>query len=338
MKTRAKKTVKSRGLRFVNFSSNVNGAGFSCVNDCSLQNEYVVNDEQTHTVPYKLSLNVDDLINPSKTSRRLKKTKDPPRPQNSFVLFRRDFEVKYRLLHKDEKIVSKKISSLAAKSWNIQPPSVKSFFKQLEFKAFNKHKEMFPDYRYQPNKKKQTPNNVLGESCLDLMTLQSQAIEIPIQTSTLLDVPTAKVSDNITTDVVDASNTFIQEDGSNYTFIQEDDSNYTFIQEDGSNYTFIQEDDSNYTFIQADDSNYTFTQEDDTSYSFNNTFIQEDDSCYSFNNTFIQEVCFDYCFNNNTSPSCNTDFFVPASYNTALFEAGGINYYVSSVSSSNFTS
>ncbi|KAF0414352.1 MATA-HMG [Gigaspora margarita] len=318
MKTRAKKTAKSRGIRFVNFSSNVTGAGFSCVNDCSLQNEYVVNDEQTHTVPYKLSLNVDDLINPSKTSRRLKKTKDPPRPQNSFVLFRRDFEVKYRLLHKDEKIVSKKISSLAAESWNIQPPSVKSFFKQLEFKAFNKHKEMFPNYRYQPNKKKQTPNNVLGESCLDLMTLQSQAIEIPIQTSTIFDVPTAKVSDNITTDVVDASNTFIQEDGSNYTFIQEDDSNYTFIQEDDSNYTFI--------------------QEDYTSYSFNNTFIQEDDTCYSFNNTFIQEVFFDYCFNNNTSPSCNTDFFVPASYNTALFEAGDINYYVSSVNSSNFTS
>ncbi|RIB18093.1 hypothetical protein C2G38_1893100, partial [Gigaspora rosea] len=77
-----------------------------------------------------------------------------PRPQNSFVLFRKDFEAKYRLLHKDENIFSKKISSLAALSWNKQPPSVRFYFKQLENKALNKHQEMFPNYRYRPNKKK----------------------------------------------------------------------------------------------------------------------------------------------------------------------------------------
>ncbi|CAG8828524.1 29503_t:CDS:2, partial [Gigaspora margarita] len=186
-KKKANKTAKGRGFRFVNFTSNVTRAGFSCANDSSLQNEYAVNDEQTHTVPYEVSLNVDDLIYPSKTSRRSKNNNDPPRPQNSFVLFRRDFEAKYRLFHKGEKIGSKKISSLAAESWNAKPPFVRSFFKQSEFEALNKHKKMFPHYRYRPNKKKQTLNNVLGESCLNFVTLQSQVIEIPTQTSTILD-------------------------------------------------------------------------------------------------------------------------------------------------------
>ncbi|KAF0538241.1 MATA-HMG [Gigaspora margarita] len=161
-----------------------------------------------HTVPYEFSLNFDDLIYSSKTSRRSKNNNDPPGPQDSFVLFRKDFEAKYRLLHKGEKIVSKKISSLAAESWNVQPPFLKSFFKQLEFEALNKHKEMSPHYRYRPSKKKKPSNNVLGEICLNFVTLQSQVIEIPTQTSTILDVPTAKVSDNNTIDVVDDSNTF----------------------------------------------------------------------------------------------------------------------------------
>ncbi|RIB18092.1 hypothetical protein C2G38_1911169, partial [Gigaspora rosea] len=77
-----------------------------------------------------------------------------PRPQNSFVLFRRDFEAKYRSQHKNETIFSKEISSLAALSWNKQPPSVRFYFKQLENKALEKHKELFPHYRYRPNKKK----------------------------------------------------------------------------------------------------------------------------------------------------------------------------------------
>ncbi|RIB21084.1 hypothetical protein C2G38_2177559 [Gigaspora rosea] len=208
MKQKASKTAKRRGFRFVNFTSNVTGTGFSLEKDCSLQNEYVVNDNQTYSAPYEFSLNVDDLINPSKTSRRSKNNNNPPRPQNSFLLFRKDFEAKYRSLHKGEKIFAKKVSSLAAENWKEQSPLVKWLFKQLEFEALNKHKEMFPQYRYRPNKKKQSPNNILGGSYLNCVTLQSQFIEIPTQPSTSLDVFTAKVSDNNTTDIVDDSNTF----------------------------------------------------------------------------------------------------------------------------------
>ncbi|CAG8556926.1 38665_t:CDS:1 [Gigaspora margarita] len=265
MKQRASKTAKSRDIRFVSIiTSNVTRVGSSCANGYSFQNEYVINDEQTNSAPYKLSLNVENLINPSKTSRRSKKTNDPPRPQNSFVLFRRDFEAKYRLLHKGEKIFSKKISSLAAKYWNVQPSSVRGFFKNLECMALDKHKKMFPHYRYRPNKKKQNHNSALGENCLNFVTSQPQVIGTPTQTSTILDEPTAKVSDNNTNNVVDDSNTFIQEDN--------------------------------------------------FSYNFNNTFNQDD---------------FNYYFNNNTFLSCNNDFFYPASYNNALFEADDINYYIS---------
>ncbi|RIB28444.1 hypothetical protein C2G38_1898493, partial [Gigaspora rosea] len=75
-----------------------------------------------------------------------------PRPQNSFLLFRKDFAARHRSLHKGKKISSKEISTLAAERWNEQPPSVRLFFRQLELKALDKHKELFPNYRYQPNK------------------------------------------------------------------------------------------------------------------------------------------------------------------------------------------
>ncbi|CAG8725079.1 11306_t:CDS:2, partial [Dentiscutata heterogama] len=185
MKKRASKTAKSRGIRFVNITPNVTRAGSSsCVNGYSLQNEYVINDEQPRTVqvPYELTLNVDDLIYPSKNSRRSKKTDDPPRPQNSFLLFRRDFEAKYRLLHKNEKIFSKKISTLAAE-------------------------------RYKPNKKKQDPNVL--EGTLTFVTSQSQDIEIPTQSSNILE---KKVFENKTKDVMYDSNTYIHKEENTFDY------------------------------------------------------------------------------------------------------------------------
>ncbi|CAG8791525.1 8457_t:CDS:1, partial [Dentiscutata erythropus] len=116
MTTRTSKTAKSRGFRFVNITPNVTRSGSpSCVNGRSL---YVFNDEQLYTfqVPYQLTLNEKDLIYPSSRSR---KTGDPP---DSFLLFRKDFVAKYQLLHQNETICPKKISSLAAARWNEQPP------------------------------------------------------------------------------------------------------------------------------------------------------------------------------------------------------------------------
>ncbi|CAG8788765.1 32148_t:CDS:1, partial [Racocetra persica] len=160
-----------------------------------------------HTVPapYELTIDADELIYPSTNSRRSKKTNEPPRPQNSFLLFRKDFEAKYRSLHKGEKIIAKKISSLAAQRWSEQPPSVRIFFKQLEIKALKKHKEMFPNYRYQPNKKKQDlKNNVLEDAnCLNSGTLSPQSVESSGPSSESLDPSTTNSQD-----VVHDINTF----------------------------------------------------------------------------------------------------------------------------------
>ncbi|CAG8790666.1 15281_t:CDS:2, partial [Dentiscutata erythropus] len=65
-----------------------------------------------------------------------------------------------------------------AERWSIQPPLVRIYFKQLEQEALKKHSEMYPNYKYRPNKKKQDLN-VLEES-LTFVTSQSQ---IPTQSS-----------------------------------------------------------------------------------------------------------------------------------------------------------
>ncbi|CAG8766417.1 26541_t:CDS:1 [Dentiscutata erythropus] len=245
MKKRASKTAKSRDIRFVNITPNVTRAGSSsCVNGHSLQNEYAINE---------LTLDVENLIYPSNNLRRSRKTDDPPRPQNSFLLFRKDFVAKYRLLHQNEKISLIKISKLAAERWNVQPPSVRIFFKQLELKALKKHKEMYPNYRYSPNKKKKNPN-VLGGN-FSFVTSQSQDIEIPTQPSDILET---KVFDNNTYDVMYDSNTYFQkeEDSFNYNY------NNTFLTHGSDFYFDIPEPASfNTAFFEANDiNNYFFSE------------------------------------------------------------------------------
>ncbi|CAG8714253.1 13016_t:CDS:2 [Cetraspora pellucida] len=196
---KANKTAKSRGIRFVsNITPNVTGAGsrISCADGISLQNEYVINDEQLHTVPapYELTLDVDELIYPSNNPRRYKKTNDPPRPQNSFLLFRKDFEAKYRSLHQGEKIIAKKISSLAAQRWNEQPPS--------------------------PNKKKDFKNNGSEKinNYLNSKTLPQPGAENSDQSPEIVNSSTTDASYVSSQDVVYDTNTFIIQNNYDYGF------------------------------------------------------------------------------------------------------------------------
>ncbi|CAG8822704.1 23339_t:CDS:1, partial [Gigaspora margarita] len=248
MKIKANKTAKSRGIRFVNITSNV---GSPRADGC-FHNEYVINDEQAHTVraPYELTLNIDEIIYPSKNPYRSTKTDEPPRPQNSFLLFRKDFEAKHRSLHKGEKISSQKISSLAAERWNKQPPSVRLFFRKLEDKALEKHKEMYPNYRYQPNKKKQDhPNNVIEENLLNFETFQSQ--DTPTQPSNILETYTTSVSGHNTENIVYDSNIFFQDYFNYFNYNLIDD--HTFFSY--NNYFFVDIFDpalSNTTLVEAD--------------------------------------------------------------------------------------
>ncbi|CAG8531825.1 8372_t:CDS:1 [Cetraspora pellucida] len=106
--------------------------------------------------PYQLTLEIDELISPPKNSRKAKKflknphTSSPPRPQNAFVLFRRDFYAKLRI--EGIKMKNGDISRLASEEWHKQPKEVLRYFEILEQLAKDKHNEMYPDYKYSPQK------------------------------------------------------------------------------------------------------------------------------------------------------------------------------------------
>ncbi|CAG8439117.1 9263_t:CDS:2 [Funneliformis caledonium] len=107
-------------------------------------------------VPYVLTLPLEELLVP-KLSIRGK----IPRPQNAWMLFRKDFTAGIKLLpmHDNKKLCVQEISSLASKSWKQQPPEVKQFFEILRMAAKETHNLHYPNYRYRPERKlkKNTP-------------------------------------------------------------------------------------------------------------------------------------------------------------------------------------
>ncbi|CAG8688733.1 15017_t:CDS:1, partial [Racocetra fulgida] len=106
--------------------------------------------------PYQLTIEIEELVSPPKNSRKAKKfqknphSTSPPRPQNDFILFRRDFYAKLRV--EGIKMKNGDISRLVSEVWNQQPNEVRRYFKLLEKLAIERHNEAFPDYKYSPKK------------------------------------------------------------------------------------------------------------------------------------------------------------------------------------------
>ncbi|CAG8812165.1 33615_t:CDS:2, partial [Racocetra persica] len=162
------------GIQFVsNITPNIGSQMFRA-DGVSFQNEYVINDEQLHAVPAPYELTID----------------------NSFLLFRKDFEAKYRSLHKGEKIFSPNISSLASQSWSEQPPSVRMFFKQLENKALKKHKDMFPNYQYKPQ-----DANFLNSWTLPLQSVENSGPSPETSTTNVLYLNSQDDSQDVVHDI-----------------------------------------------------------------------------------------------------------------------------------------
>ncbi|KAF0507833.1 MATA-HMG [Gigaspora margarita] len=121
----------------------------------SIDNELLSN-----SPPYVLTLEVEELISPPSNSRRATKfrknpsSSPPPRPQNAYVLFRRDFIAKMK--QQGMKMTFADVSRLAIEEWRKLPAEVLRYFEILEQLAKDKHKEIYLDYRYspKPNKKK----------------------------------------------------------------------------------------------------------------------------------------------------------------------------------------
>ncbi|CAG8509733.1 6063_t:CDS:2 [Racocetra fulgida] len=91
--------------------------------------------QQVANPPYRLVLPLDILLAPSRRS-----LTHLPRPQNSFLLFRKDYNERIRLSNrnKSKKLSVKTISENAKLEWSQQPLIVKNFFKVLAKEA-DKH-------------------------------------------------------------------------------------------------------------------------------------------------------------------------------------------------------
>jgi len=100
--------------------------------------------------PYILTVSLDILLDPTYNQR-----KSLPRSQNSFILFRRDFEGRLRAESPNKSYTIHEISRIAGKEWKTQPDLVKLYFAVLAKLAQERHRFAFPGYTYKPRRTKQ---------------------------------------------------------------------------------------------------------------------------------------------------------------------------------------
>ncbi|CAG8584088.1 7442_t:CDS:1 [Paraglomus occultum] len=97
--------------------------------------------------PYLLTVDLGVLIDPTYHQR-----KNHPRSQNSFILFRRDFEGRLRAQFPNRSYTIYEVSKIAGNYWNMQPDLVKFYFNILSKLAKERHRLAFPDYVYKPKR------------------------------------------------------------------------------------------------------------------------------------------------------------------------------------------
>ncbi|CAG8452065.1 12834_t:CDS:1 [Ambispora gerdemannii] len=103
--------------------------------------------------PYQLTLSIDEL-----TTSAVKKHlnfENPPRPQNSWIIFRKDYEATLRRRRSpDVKQEVKHTAQECSLKWRQLSSEVKHFFKILEKIACENHKRIYPNYKYKPKNAK----------------------------------------------------------------------------------------------------------------------------------------------------------------------------------------
>ncbi|CAG8530526.1 5306_t:CDS:1 [Paraglomus brasilianum] len=101
--------------------------------------------------PYILNITLDCLIDPRRRQSNGQDSK-PPRPSNSWILFRTNFAS--GLQSQDSNCVQH-VSKMASKDWKNQPMVVKQYFNALAKLARQWHKEAYPGYTFRPRRQKQ---------------------------------------------------------------------------------------------------------------------------------------------------------------------------------------
>jgi len=100
--------------------------------------------------PYQLTVPLDDLL----TSRQ-KSDGTIPRPKNSFMLFRIDYNARIKAQASlPPNMTVCETSVIASQAWRQQPPHVLQFFEILSMVAVQRHKAMYPTYKQTLQKKK----------------------------------------------------------------------------------------------------------------------------------------------------------------------------------------
>jgi len=90
-----------------------------------------------------LGMTIEELLAPSK---RKKSRSKPPRPQQSYILFRKNF----RALNESMKFGD--VSSVSRAEWKKSPPVVREFFEMLSGEAKKRPYIKYPNYKYEPKR------------------------------------------------------------------------------------------------------------------------------------------------------------------------------------------
>ncbi|CAG8448971.1 7459_t:CDS:1 [Ambispora gerdemannii] len=138
-----------------------------------------ISNEDFTNHPCDLHLSVDELIASVNNENATNSHGEPPRPNNSFLLFRRNFTAGIVGITRDQNFIAE-VSILAAKAWKEATPRVKQFFGAMAEKAKTEHKRRFPGYRFNPKRqiRKRSPKKVSSKKVVVQQEEQHQSFSI----------------------------------------------------------------------------------------------------------------------------------------------------------------
>jgi hypothetical protein len=113
-----------------------------------------IDDVTLQKIKQNTTLSIYDLLTPIENHR----TPSIPRPQNSFVIYRRNLQAKMALAHNANTTFEKleKISRIAGKKWKSETKDVRELYAFIADCAKKVHGKIFPGYVYNPRKNSST--------------------------------------------------------------------------------------------------------------------------------------------------------------------------------------
>ncbi|CAI2164699.1 20026_t:CDS:1 [Funneliformis geosporum] len=93
-------------------------------------------------------LSLYDLLTPIENNRTLK----VPRPQNSFVIYRRNLQAKMAISQTTCLERLDKVSKIAGTNWKVEPKEVRDLFTLIADCAKKVHSRIYPGYVYNPKR------------------------------------------------------------------------------------------------------------------------------------------------------------------------------------------